>query len=86
MFPYYSQTGKVWLTDFEKIFVKNDNPVVPPGILAITVHNNEIICPTANRTVNGVLCKCNAQYNVAKSVPPYVNVKKIRSLENICFK
>lgn len=37
--------------------------------------NNAIICKTAHRTVNGVDCKCRAQYNVPTSVDKYDTVK-----------
>lgn len=79
------QTGSVLLTLLVNILPKNEIPVVPPGIFATTVQSKETTCPTAQRTVSGVLCKCSAQYNVAVNVPPYVNVSTMRSLENMCL-
>lgn len=49
------------------------------------VHNKTTTCITALKTVNGVLCKANAKYNVDTNEAQYIRVKHIRSRENIYF-
>lgn len=65
---------------------KNRIPEEPPGIEPIIIQSKATTCMTAHTMVQGVLCKCSAQYNVAISVSMYKEVVRALSLLNIDFR
>lgn len=69
-------------TDDLNMLPKNLAPEAPPGIDPIIIQSNARSWPTAQITVNGVLWRCRAQYNVAINVEPYRQVVNAFSFEN----
>lgn len=78
--------GSVLETDDLNMLPKNLIPEDPPGMDPIIIHMRAMTCATAQTMVSGVLCKCSAQYNVARSVDPYRVVDRALSLEKSDFK
>ena len=72
-------------TEDLNILPKNLAPVEPPGIEPNIIHINAITCAIAHSTVQSVLSKYKAQYNVAINVKPYSSVLSTFSLENSDF-